>query len=197
MSKGSDQKSQSRRRLLKHLAAGGGGLGAVAALPDRWIKPVVDSVIVPLLAQTSPAIVNPIALAGSWSGSWNDTIQAAGGTATMTVAVDANARTFVIVLDLNGPVLARQDTAPPQTLTGTFTTTGGRIGGTQVVPIFGLPSITISPTGTITGSFAPLPENGTLQFTGIINATTLVINYTAQTAIPSPRTFAGTLTLTK
>jgi hypothetical protein len=196
MSEGSDQKSQSRRTLLKHLAAGGGSIGAVAALPDRWIKPAVDSVIVPLFAQTSPAMVNPIALAGTWSGSWNDTIQGAGGTATMTVAVDANTRTFAIVLDLNGPVLARQD-PPPQTLTGTFTATGGNIGGLQVVPIFGLPSITISPTGTITGLFEPLPEDGAIQFTGIINATTLVINYTAHTAIPSPRTFAGTLTLTK
>jgi hypothetical protein len=42
-----------RRRLLKKLAAGGSAAG-LAALPGKWGKPVVASVILPAHAQTSP-----------------------------------------------------------------------------------------------------------------------------------------------
>jgi hypothetical protein len=196
MSNGSEQDNESRRTLLKHLvAAGGAAIGAAATLPDTWVKPVVDAVIVPLHAQTSPGIINPIALGGNWSGSWNDTVQGTSGTATMSVTVDANAGTFAISLDLNGPVLASADPAP-QPFTGTFTTSGGTI-ASQVVPRFGVPSITISPTGVITGSLAPLPEAGAIQINGTVTSTTLVINYTANRSMPTPLTFAGTLTMTK
>jgi hypothetical protein len=41
-----------RRRMLQ-LALGGGTLSAFA-LPDRWVRPVVTSVIVPAHAQASP-----------------------------------------------------------------------------------------------------------------------------------------------
>ena len=113
MSQASEQENESRRTLLKHLvAAGGAAIGAAATLPDTWVKPVVDAVIVPLHAQTSPGIINPITLAGNWSGAWNDPVQGTSGTAAMTVTVDANAGTFGISLDLNGPVLAAADPPP-------------------------------------------------------------------------------------
>ena len=120
MNQDSEQEDESRRTLLKHLAAAGGAaIGAAATLPETWVKPVVDAVIVPLHAQTSPGIINPITLAGIWSGSWNDTVQATSGSASMTVTVDANAGTFALSLDLNGPVLASAD-PQPQPFTGTF-----------------------------------------------------------------------------
>lgn len=42
-----------RRRLLGALTVGGGVLTA-RILPDHWIRPVVDSVLLPAHAQTSP-----------------------------------------------------------------------------------------------------------------------------------------------
>ena len=191
-----EQEKDSRRRLLKHLAsAGGAAIGVAAILPEKWVKPVVDAVVVPLHAQTSPGIINPVALAGTWSGSWNDTVQATSGSATMTVTVNAGAGTFAISLDLNGPVLSSTDPAA-QPFTGTFTTAGGTIAG-QVVPRFGVPAITISPTGVITGSIGPLPEAGGIQLNGTVTSTTLIINYTASRVFPTPLNFAGTLTMTK
>jgi len=47
----------SRRDALKRLAVGGAVLGgAVATLPKKWMKPVVDSVIVPVHAQATGVI---------------------------------------------------------------------------------------------------------------------------------------------
>jgi hypothetical protein len=49
-----DKKSnESRRKLLKSIAAGGGAVIAGKSLPENWTKPVVDSVMLPAHAQTS------------------------------------------------------------------------------------------------------------------------------------------------
>lgn len=48
-----------RRRLLKKLAAGGSA-ASLAALPGKWAKPVVASVILPAHAQTSPGCVGTL-----------------------------------------------------------------------------------------------------------------------------------------
>lgn len=45
--------NQSRRTLLKSIAAGGGAVVAGKTLPDTWKKPVIDSVMLPAHAQTS------------------------------------------------------------------------------------------------------------------------------------------------
>lgn len=51
----SDKKSsESRRKLLKSIAAGSGAIVAGKSLPENWKKPVVDSVLLPAHAQTSP-----------------------------------------------------------------------------------------------------------------------------------------------
>lgn len=42
-----------RRRLLKALTAGGAGAAAVKSLPERWTKPVVDTVMLPAHAQAT------------------------------------------------------------------------------------------------------------------------------------------------
>lgn len=54
-------KNQDRRTTLKTLLAGGGVL-SLAALPSRWAKPVVDSVMLPAHAQTSPGGANGFAV---------------------------------------------------------------------------------------------------------------------------------------
>lgn len=46
--------SSGRRRLLKAIAGGGGALAAGASLPDKWKKPVIDTITLPAHAQTTP-----------------------------------------------------------------------------------------------------------------------------------------------
>lgn len=45
--------SESRRKLLKSIAAGSGAVIAGKSLPENWSKPVVDSVLLPIHAQTT------------------------------------------------------------------------------------------------------------------------------------------------
>jgi hypothetical protein len=45
--------SESRRKLLKSIAAGSGAIVAGKSLPESWSKPVVDSVMLPAHAQTT------------------------------------------------------------------------------------------------------------------------------------------------
>jgi len=49
------ESSESRRKLLKSIAAGSGAIVAGKSLPENWIRPVVDSVMLPAHAQVSPA----------------------------------------------------------------------------------------------------------------------------------------------
>jgi hypothetical protein len=45
--------NESRRKLLKSIAAGGGAVIAGKSLPENWSRPVVDSVMLPAHAVTS------------------------------------------------------------------------------------------------------------------------------------------------
>ena len=45
--------NESRRKLLKSIAAGSGAIVAGKSLPENWSHPVVDSVMLPAHAQTS------------------------------------------------------------------------------------------------------------------------------------------------
>jgi hypothetical protein len=45
--------SESRRKLLKSIAAGSGAIVAGKSLPESWKRPIVDSVMLPAHAQTS------------------------------------------------------------------------------------------------------------------------------------------------
>jgi hypothetical protein len=56
-----DKKSNERRRkLLKSIAAGSGAIVAGKSLPESWSRPVVDSVMLPAHAETSPQTPIPI-----------------------------------------------------------------------------------------------------------------------------------------
>ena len=46
-----------RRELLKVLTAAGGGLAAAAFLPDKWLKPVMESGVLPAHAQATCCLV--------------------------------------------------------------------------------------------------------------------------------------------
>jgi hypothetical protein len=55
---------ESRRRLLKALAAAGGAVTTATVLPDAWKKPLINSVVVPLHAQASaPSFITTIQFA--------------------------------------------------------------------------------------------------------------------------------------
>ncbi len=47
--------TDSRRKLLKSIAAGSGAVVAGKSLPESWSKPVVDSVMLPAHAETTEA----------------------------------------------------------------------------------------------------------------------------------------------
>ncbi len=52
--------NRDRRRSLKKIALGGGMVASMAALPSKWIKPIVDKVILPAHALTSTTTtINP------------------------------------------------------------------------------------------------------------------------------------------
>jgi hypothetical protein len=52
---------QSRRKILKSIAAGSGAIVAGKSLPESWSRPVVDSVLLPAHAQTSDTANGPFA----------------------------------------------------------------------------------------------------------------------------------------
>jgi hypothetical protein len=45
--------TEARRKLLKALVAGGGAVAVGKSLPESWMKPVIDSVTLPVHAQAS------------------------------------------------------------------------------------------------------------------------------------------------
>ena len=65
-----NKSSESRRKLLKSIATGGGAIVAGKSLPESWSRPVVDSVMLPAHAQASTA-PNPFSCIGQ-SASTNE-----------------------------------------------------------------------------------------------------------------------------
>lgn len=176
MSVNPDVRDTSRRRLLKTLAVSCGAIGTAAVLPETWTKPVVDAVVVPLHAQTSP-VLNPSALAGAWVGQWNNVTFGSTGAARATVTVDAQAQTFVVVLDLDGNVFGGSN-PPPDTFYGTYTSESGTFGG--VSPTLGTVSMTITKNGVVSGSFTNIPNAGLKdeKLTGALTPQTYTVNFT-------------------
>jgi hypothetical protein len=53
------QPGEDRRQVLKKILLGGGLAAGSAILPDKWAKPVVDVIVAPAHAQTSPTSTHP------------------------------------------------------------------------------------------------------------------------------------------
>ncbi|MFW2438968.1 MAG: hypothetical protein ACN4GR_06310 [Arenicellales bacterium] len=120
---------ESRRKLLKSIAAGSGAIVAGKSLPESWSKPVVDSVILPAHAQTSQ--VTPP------SGSYNQTqsvphsftvtkilnvdfdvtgfTPTGDGTLTLTLTDDFSFTTEFVTISVDGAVIGTmfQNTGNP------------------------------------------------------------------------------------
>ena len=76
------EQNENRRKLLKSLAAGSGAVIAGKSLPESWSKPVVDSVMLPAHAQTSPSPCTPCLVAATYC--------VGSGTGSIVVAVATN-----------------------------------------------------------------------------------------------------------
>ena len=84
-----DKSNESRRKLLKTIAAGSGAIVAGKSLPGSWSKPVVDSVILPAHAQTSPAPPAPpvSGLTGIFITTEQITADSGGSSVDLAIAV--------------------------------------------------------------------------------------------------------------
>lgn len=107
---------EERRKLLKTLVASGAAVGAAAALPDAWKKPIVNAIEVPLHAQSSvpPSFINSISFAYS--------MNTGGGAISGTVTPGTTPIVHLTNLALPGSSF---DIVPTMTVnsgtTGTFT----------------------------------------------------------------------------
>ena len=137
---------------------------------------------------------NAAKMAGNWTGSWRNTTFGSTGTITMSVTTDTVQQTMQIRLDVNGNVFGGSD-PPAETFNGPYTTTGATL--TRTSAVYGNVTVTVTPTGQISGNATSVPVGtiSRLDFTGTATTTTITINYTV--TFVGGGTAVGTATLTK
>ncbi len=141
----------SRRKLLKSLAAGSGAILAGTSLPDKWVSPVVDSVILPAHAQTSSA------------GEYFGTLETDGSGGFIELCIKIIGSTYVATVIIRGPGFAVLYTHPAASPIGTAVimsstcagATGGPLNVTSVTAA--LANYNTNGTGTPTGSIPAAP----------------------------------------
>ena len=122
-----DKKSnESRRKLLKSIAAASGAVVAGKNLPESWKRPVVDSVVLPAHALTSPCTIagTYCAFVGGGPGPGGEP------TGELTIVVSVGGTVDIIWTRMNnsGPrTWYGQDTVSPQG--GDFNITATRASG--------------------------------------------------------------------
>ena len=154
----SDKKSSdSRRKLLKSIAAGSGAIVAGKSLPESWSRPVVDSVMLPAHAQTSPTCST--GFAGTYAGNVSGTVTRCND------ATDPVTAGLQIIINADCTVAVTYNTARP------FTGTGTIVGDSFSVPISrtedcGAAAGTNDGTGTVAGTVSGTQITGTASFGG-------------------------------
>ena len=170
-----NKSNDSRRKLLKSIAAGSGVIVAGKSLQEKWTRPVVDSVMLPAHAQTSPTAPT----AQTYQGTATTDRDRCDGTSDnptpdITIVIDGstvsitytNNRPFTGTGTLTGntfsvAVSRTEDCAAPLgrndgtgtvtgTISGTQITGGATVGGTCDCPGNTAPSYTV--VGTYTAS---------------------------------------------
>ena len=147
---------QSRRKLLKSMAVGSGAVVAGKSVPEEWMKPIVDSVILPAHAETTggePPAEEPPASC-SVSGNVGSTFTAFGDAASGTYALPGTYTEFVVASD-----------SSTITLTPSFTVTPG------VTDAFNLAVVSTEPiAGSQLNQNVTPSANGVLAFNQIENS---------------------------
>lgn len=137
----SDKKANdSRRKLLKSLAAGSGAVVAGKSLPESWSRPVIDSVILPAHASTTDDT-------GSGGTDTTDSSGTDNTTTTTTTAEPCNIAgeycwvlgkfTTTFTVGSNGSInILRKNKNGPTTWEGSGTASDAEMGGTFNIDLY-------------------------------------------------------------
>ena len=94
-----DTKNVTRRNLLRALTIAGGAVAATQVLPKRWIRPVVDSVEIPVHAQASGSFTlgfsSPTSGATLPAGAYSFTVTTTPPTSGVTIGMTTTHPTIV------------------------------------------------------------------------------------------------------
>ena len=121
--------NESRRKLLKSIAAGSGAIVAGKSLPESWSRPVVDSVMLPAHAQTSQVALNytstdSVVTGGEWLEPFLTSAHADVPTigeylVSATVCVFFNTDMTTFSARVLTEIVNREEPNVPPTITGT------------------------------------------------------------------------------
>lgn len=169
---GKERQARSRRDFVKKLAAGTAvAAGASQVLPKKWVKPVVDSVVLPVHAQSSqPGVITPRWVIGD---------DAPGGLAGITTGVTSVSD---FLYDDGTDMAFSAVLAPAAAVTVTINVV--RTGTTYGSNAFGtLTAVADGTTGATTfGTFSPTNDDfGDAPGTGSIAATFSAPGYAPKT----------------
>ena len=132
------ESNKGRRKLLKSIAAGSGAVIAGKSLPESWSKPVVDSVILPVHAQTSPPTpCTPCLVAANYCvGGGNGSIEVAvavDGTVTVDYSAFDSSPQTDNVDPCAGGAFSVSDTSGNNTVTISGTIPCGNVASIDIV----------------------------------------------------------------
>jgi hypothetical protein len=172
--------SRSRRDVLKHLVIGGATVaGATQVLPKKWMKPVVDSVVLPVHAQATGGTITAFWILGDDAPGGPDVGIPVGTTTadTADTVLYDDGTTMTVYGTLSPPAAVVVDL--DASVTGT-TYTGG-FGGTDITANGATGDFSFGDYSPTNGDFGDTPGDGTITLTfsapGYANSViTLVIN---------------------
>ena len=166
-----DPEDRVRRQALQKIIAGAGMVAGYHVLPDKWIRPVVDKMVLPAHAATSvPSLNDPCTLT-LLSGNQS--------TATVQIRVDG----FVIPPVNNLPVEIAATTNLSATPQVTNSTTGSDGTFSENITVTGGPGITsVSVTSTVTGAVGEANCSVTIP---AVTTTTTTTTTAAPTSTPA------------